>query len=62
MLNSNISGIFSHKYTKIKVYAVDDLPLQKMLNIQNEVILINTVFNENRNHYYHEKVLHCLYK
>ena len=34
MLNSNISGILSHKYTKIKVYAVDDLPLQKMLNIK----------------------------
>ena len=62
MLNSNISGILSHKYTKIKVYAVDDLPLQKMLNIQNAAILINTVFHENRNHYYHEKVLDCLYK
>ena len=54
ILKSNISDVHSHKYTKIKLNSDDDLPLQKAVNLYNEVILIKSAFIENHNHYcYH---------
>ena len=35
MLKSNISVIYSHKYTKIKNKSEDNLPLEKTLNMHN---------------------------
>ena len=47
MLRSNISDIFSHKYTKTKINSDDDLPLEKTLNILNVTILIKPIVNKN---------------
>ena len=43
MLKSNISVVYSHKNTGIKIN--DDLPLEKTLNMHNPVILVKSVFN-----------------
>ena len=57
MFKSNISNVYSHKYTKIKINSNDDLPYEKVTNEDNVVILIKSVFNENYNHYYYETCL-----
>ena len=43
MLKSNISVVYSHKNTDIKIN--DDLPLEKTLNMHNPAILVKSVFN-----------------
>ena len=43
MLKSNISVVYSHKNTDIKIN--DDLPLEKTLNMHNLVMLVKSVFN-----------------
>ena len=50
MLKSNISDVYSHKYTKIKLNSDDDLPFEKGLNMHNAEILIKSIFNKNDNH------------
>ena len=47
MLRSNISDIFSHKYTKTIINSDDDLPLEKALNMLNVTILIKPILNKN---------------
>ena len=47
MLKSNISDVYSHKCTKIKINSDNDLPLEKPINKQNVMILIKSTFNEN---------------
>ena len=44
MLQSNISDVYSLKYTKIKINPDDDLSLENSLNMQNVLILIKSVF------------------
>ena len=44
MLQSNISDVYSLKYTKIKINSDDDLSLENSLNMQNLLILIKSVF------------------
>ena len=44
MLKSNVSDIYSYKYTEVKVNSDDDLRLEKMLNMRNVLILIESVF------------------
>ena len=39
-LVSNVSDVYSHKYTKIKVNSDNGLPLDKILNMKNMVIPI----------------------
>ena len=39
-LVSNVSDVYSHKYTKIKVNSDNGLPLEKILNMKNMVIPI----------------------
>ena len=34
MLKSNISDVYSHIYTKIKINSDDDLPLENMQNVE----------------------------
>ena len=63
ILKRNISDVYFLKYTKIKINSDVDLPLEKNLNIPNVVILIKSVLNKNRNHYYFETFLEkYLYK
>ena len=42
---------------KIKIDSDDDLPLEKLIDMNNVVILIKSVLSENSNHYYYENVL-----
>ena len=51
MLKSDISDFYPHKYAKIKISSVDDLPLEKALNMYNVVIPIKSVLNINHKHY-----------
>ena len=39
------------KYMKIKFDSDDDLPLNKMLEIQNATIVVRAVFHENNKYY-----------
>lgn len=58
LLKSNISGVYSHKHTKIKI--CDDLLLGKALNV---VMLIKHLLYKNHNHYYYHMFLgKCIYK
>ena len=40
MIKCKISDVYFHKYAKIKINWDDDLPLEKMINIHNVVMLI----------------------
>ena len=42
---------------KRKINLNDDLPQEKAKNMNNVVILIKSVLNENRSHYYYQKLL-----
>ena len=62
MLKSNISDVYSHKYTKIKINSDNDLPLEKTINMQNVAIVIKSIFNKNHNYFYLEMLLEkCSY-
>ena len=39
LLKINIADVYSHKYTKTKIKSDDDLPLEKILNTHNVVII-----------------------
>ena len=48
---------------EIKINVDDYLPLEKILNMYNVIILIKSVLNKNHNHYYYQMVLgKCSYK
>ena len=42
-------GVISHNYGRIKVYSCDSLPLEKTLTFDNAIILIESVFNKDKN-------------
>ena len=52
-IKSGITCVFSSNYAKIKMYSDDDLPLEETLTLHNVIILINSVFTKNQNHYYY---------
>ena len=63
MLKSSTSNVYSHEYTKIKIYSDDDLPSEKPLDTHNVVILNKSIFNKNHNHFYYQTFLKkCWYK
>ena len=39
---------------KIKVDSYDSLPIEKILTLHDAVILIKSVLNNDKNHYYHK--------
>ena len=49
---SGITSVISHNYARIKVDSYGSLPLEKTLTLHNVIILIQSVFNKNQNHYY----------
>ena len=61
MLKSNISDIYSHKYTKIKINFNDELPLEKAITIHNVMILVKSAFDKNHNHYYYKVFLEKMF-
>ena len=40
-----------------KIDSDDDLPLEKTLTMHNDVMVIKSVFNKNRNQYYYKMFL-----
>ena len=54
MLKSNMLDVYYHKYTKIKINSDNGLALEKPLNMRNVVILVKSIFNKNRNHFYYQ--------
>ena len=60
---SGITYVISHNYVEIKIDSYDSLPLQKTLTLHNVIILIQSVFNKDRNNYYYNIFLDkCSYK
>ena len=53
-LKSGITYIFSHYFAKIKVDSYDSLTIEKMLTWHNVIILIKSVLNKDKNHYYYK--------
>ena len=53
-LKSGITYIFSHYFAKIKIDSYDSLPLEKILTLCNVKILIISVLNKDKNHYYYK--------
>ena len=57
------SPFFSHNYANIKIDSYHSLTLEKTLTLCNFVILIKSVFNKDKNHYYYNIFLEkCSYK
>ena len=53
----------SHYFTKIKVDSYDSLPIEKTLTLHNVIILIKSVLNKDKNHYYYKIFLEkCSYQ
>ena len=49
-VKNSFSKIYSHNYIKIKINLNDNLLLEKILNMNNAVILFKSAFNEYYNH------------
>lgn len=47
--------ILSHSYAKIKVALCDSLPLEKTMTLHNFMILIKSVFSNDKNNCYYNK-------
>lgn len=47
---------------EIKINSFDDLPLKKISNMQNDVIVTKSAFNKKHIYYYHEMLLDCSHK
>ena len=43
MWKRNISDVYSHKYTQIKINSDNDSPLEKTLTMKNVVILVKSI-------------------
>ena len=65
-MKSSITYVISHNCAKMKVHSYDSLPLEKTLTFHNVIILIKSVFDKDKNNYYHnifsEKSLYQLSK
>ena len=54
---------FFHYFAKIKVNSYDYLPIEKILTLHNVRILIKSVLNKDKNHYYFKIFLEkCSYQ
>ena len=52
-LKGSIRYIFSHCYVKLKFDSYDSLPMEKTLTLHNAIILIKSVLNKDKSHYYY---------
>ena len=61
-LRSGVTYIFYHYFGKIKVDSYDSLPIEKTLTL-HVIILIKSVLNKHKNHYYYKTFLEkCSYQ
>ena len=61
-LKSGIIYIFPHYYAKIKADSYDSLPIEKLLTLHNVIMLIKSVLNKDKIHYYYKIFLEkCSY-
>ena len=51
-LKSSITYIFSYYFAKINVGSYDPFLIEKLLTLHNVIILIKSVLNRDKNHYY----------
>ena len=56
-IKSGITYSISPYFAKIKVDSYDSLPIEKVLTFNNVTMLIKSVLNNDRNHYYYEILL-----
>ena len=56
-LKRGITYTFSHYFAKIKVDSYDSLPTEKIMTLKNVIILIKSVINTDKNHYYYRMFL-----
>ena len=62
-LKSTITQIFFHYFAKIKVHSYDSLSLEERLILHNVKIIIKSVLNKDKNHYYYNIFLEkCSYQ
>ena len=52
-IKSGITYAIPNNYAKIKVDSHDSLPLEKTMTFADVTILIQSVFNKDKNNYYH---------
>ena len=50
---SGITDSSNHNFAKIRFDSHISLPVEKILTFHNAVMLIKSVFNKNKNHYYY---------
>ena len=50
----NVTYIFSHYLAKIKIDSYDSLSIEKALTIQNVIMLVKSILNRDKNHYYYK--------
>ena len=48
---TNASGNYDEKYLKIKFNSDDTLPLNKTLKLHNLIIVVRSVFQDDKNYY-----------
>ena len=54
---SSVIDSINHNFARIGIDSCNSLPLTKVLTFHNVIILIKSVVNENKNHYYYNILL-----
>ena len=54
---SGITDSINHNFARIRIDSYNSLPIEKILTFHNVAILIKSVVNENKNHYYYNTFL-----
>ena len=60
-VKSGITYVISFHYAKIKADSYAFLPLEKSLSFHNVIILITSVSNKDKNHYYYNIVFETIF-
>ena len=50
---SDITDSINYNFARIRIDSCNSLPIERMLTFHNAMILIKSVDNENKNHYYY---------
>ena len=49
----SITDSINHNFPRIRIDSYNSLQIEKLLTFHNVIILIKSVFNENKNHFYY---------